>query len=516
MIRAFTALLSFFLSSATARAHDCVECSVKIGQLPQIEESVRQLAKKTVKVGWFSANEDQIKNAKCARPEKNSIASMEAYLDSFDSGKLVKQNIHGLELEDEPHKLELLRKLLTVLRNGRIEQRSFSNPPGCKKVKCAAEAIFEKGGKGNAIMHLYALDKYGANFSYLREKGSQMWKASEMEIMLEGLDDLPSSFFPFEINTKVLRDGNSNGRNMANSSITFFEGYTKESKDMRGYLMVHEFAHRAAEQQGLDKSPEWLALSGWEIINGRWATANPDKVPSQYGREAPTEDFAETFTAYRYNPELLKTIAPDKYSYMKNYIFQGLEFDKEENCQEDQAYINRAVAGSGEHSPKYSACRQEAISFLGGRASKEKMRRCIARSNAVEGIDNLSFVAGNGINVEQVKRGMKQFGSYAGRKPLPNDTIVKESFKRMADDFIQTFAYRYSNHAGEKCSELRHGWNNFDSHFRDHLSSSDIAYNNREVLDQLNLKICEQFPKASKINPKDPKLKKIFYDMIPF
>ena len=515
MIRAFTALLCFFLASATARAQDCVECSVKITQLPQIEESVRQLAKKAVKIGWFSANEEQIKNAKCTKPEKDSIASMEAYLDSFDSGKLVKQNIHGLELEDEPHKLELLRKLLTVLRDGRIEQKSFSNPPGCKKVKCAAEAIFEKGGKGNATMHLYALDKYGANFSHLREKGSQMWKASEMEIMLEGLDDLPSSLFPFETNTKVLRDGSSNGRNMANSSITFFEGYTKKSKVMRGYLMVHEFAHRGADLQSLDKSPEWLALSGWEIINGKWVAGNPDKVPSEYGREAPGEDFAETFTAYRYNPELLKTIAPDKYSYMKNYIFQGLEFDKEENCQEDQAYINRAVAGNGDHDPKYSACRQEAISFLGGRASKEKMRRCIARSNAVEGIEKLSFDAVDGIDIKQVKKGMIEFGTYAGKKALPSDAMVREGYMRMADDFIQTFAHRYSNY-DEKCSELTHGWNNFNPLFRDKLADPLIAYNNREVLDQLNLKICEQFPGVWKINPKDPKLKKIFYDMIPF
>ena len=46
---------------------------------------------------------------------------------------------------------------------------------------------------------------------------------------------------------------------------------------------------------------------------------------SNYGKTSPIEDFAESVTAYRYNPERLKD-CPSKYYYMKDFVFQGKEY----------------------------------------------------------------------------------------------------------------------------------------------------------------------------------------------
>jgi len=58
----------------------------------------------------------------------------------------------------------------------------------------------------------------------------------------------------------------------------------------------------------------------------------PETIVSKYGETNPAEDFAETMTAYRYNPELLKEVSPEKYSFIKEKVFNGAEFIKESEC----------------------------------------------------------------------------------------------------------------------------------------------------------------------------------------
>ncbi|MFN7824887.1 MAG: hypothetical protein ACK5P6_05960, partial [Pseudobdellovibrionaceae bacterium] len=44
------------------------------------------------------------------------------------------------------------------------------------------------------------------------------------------------------------------------------------------------------------------------------------------------EDFAETFSAYRYNPRQLKKVSPKRYEFMKNKVFGGIEYTNDASC----------------------------------------------------------------------------------------------------------------------------------------------------------------------------------------
>jgi hypothetical protein len=81
-----------------------------------------------------------------------------------------------------------------------------------------------------------------------------------------------------------------------------------------------------------------------DVFNHASITDQPDKIISRFGQTNPSEDFAESITAYRYNPKELKKIAPEKYNFIKNKIFAGVEFDKEENCNEKNSIIAKHLS----------------------------------------------------------------------------------------------------------------------------------------------------------------------------
>src|SRR5690606_4066825 len=83
----------------------------------------------------------------------------------------------------------------------------------------------------------------------------------------------------------------------------------------------------------LDESKEWLDISGWVEFDGKWKFTKEDNIISEYGKTNPFEDFTESTVAYRYNSENLKKRSPEKYEFIKKYVYQGLEFDTEDKCQ---------------------------------------------------------------------------------------------------------------------------------------------------------------------------------------
>ena len=57
---------------------------------------------------------------------------------------------------------------------------------------------------------------------------------------------------------------------------------------------------------------------------------------STYGTRNPSEDFAESIVAYRYNPKPMKDSCPDKYNYIKDIIFDGIEYLDESGCKDKE------------------------------------------------------------------------------------------------------------------------------------------------------------------------------------
>jgi hypothetical protein len=54
---------------------------------------------------------------------------------------------------------------------------------------------------------------------------------------------------------------------------------------------------------------------------------------SRYAQTNPLEDIAESITAYRFNPEKLKEISPQRYNYIKEKVFLGVEYLTDSSCE---------------------------------------------------------------------------------------------------------------------------------------------------------------------------------------
>ena len=98
--------------------------------------------------------------------------------------------------------------------------------------------------------------------------------------------------------------------------------------------VIHEIGHRA-DKKGFEiiaESDKWLAISGFRVVhNGD----NYFKIyvhqyfrtsVSLYGNTNPREDFAESYTKYRLDPKGLKSKSPERYNFMRDFVFDGIEY----------------------------------------------------------------------------------------------------------------------------------------------------------------------------------------------
>ena len=65
---------------------------------------------------------------------------------------------------------------------------------------------------------------------------------------------------------------------------------------------------------------EWTQLSG---------NRSAEKCVSEYARQDANEDFAETYMVYVRRPDALREVNPEKYSFMRDRVFDGREYNVE-------------------------------------------------------------------------------------------------------------------------------------------------------------------------------------------
>ena len=61
-------------------------------------------------------------------------------------------------------------------------------------------------------------------------------------------------------------------------------------------------------------------------FNKDYRKLEPRKSVSLHGDENPSEDFAETYAVYRFAPERLRKFFPERYAFMRDKIFDRLEY----------------------------------------------------------------------------------------------------------------------------------------------------------------------------------------------
>lgn len=204
--------------------------------------------------------------------------------------------------------------------------RQFKRKGSCQKPMCIVEKIW---GSELGKKLLYMKLKYGFNGSEYAFKDTARFTIQGIDQVLIALGDLPANIInQVTLGNKRLvpvrkNSEKSEGR-IANTAIKL---YARWKNDLHlpfyaQYPIIHEIGHLVSRiHDRAHASKEFRSL--YKIKRCQ---------VSSYGKSSPDEDFAETFAFYRYSGPLLKEICPEKYQYMKEQHFGGVEFLSNDQC----------------------------------------------------------------------------------------------------------------------------------------------------------------------------------------
>lgn len=335
----FLILFSFSLF-----AHEeCVNCAAHLRQ----DSSVQNLEEFSGKLDHWSASSSQVFNAPC-KHKKFDTQAMNAELSSLSGNK--KKKIGGIQLSNEnPELLNVFKRLTTKSKAGWFErligldktkefdfQSNFSVNPECTRVLCAVDKIW---GQYTGRKLLYMNLKFGYNGSEYLKENSARFSEPELNDVLMGLSDLPKSIMPM-FQDRPLRkssvddeDTNDTYTVWANSEVTIFPPWIRGEQGLRFQTLVHEVGHNLHYKLPKEKFLQWMGMSSWVKQGDSWSYDIIGAcMPSKYAMASPLEDFAETTSAYRYNAKALLARCPAKYNFMRDHVFNGVEYREESQC----------------------------------------------------------------------------------------------------------------------------------------------------------------------------------------
>jgi len=331
------------LISLSAFAHeDCAKC------VPEnaVSSSVGSLEEFSKRLEHFSADPTQVMNAPC-KTKTFDVQEMNQSLSAL-SGKKDK-SIRGVKFTDESpvllnafqtltqkNRLSWLEKLFRKTPPERNIQAEFNVNPGCEKVVCAVDKIWGRD-VGRKLLYLFIHHRY--NGSDLLRPEAAKFTDPELDDILMTLNDLPKSLRPLGKNRPLMKfkkeaiSPEQSPLLWANSTVHLFTPWVEGPKYKRQYVLFHEFGHNLHGTMGPQKYDEWLRLSNWVKAGDRWEFDSIGAcVTSNYAMTHPNEDFAEAASAYRYNGRAFLAQCPEKYRYMKENVFNHVEYREESQC----------------------------------------------------------------------------------------------------------------------------------------------------------------------------------------
>lgn len=346
-----------------------VSCGQKLS-LPDIDPELSQLAHE---IGRHSCSDEEVLTAFCKNTTAPSMALMQEFINSQKDQTLTSEDISGIKIEDESEILiNAFRELTTPLHHigfglstlapKESLQVKYNINPECQKVECAIKKIW--GEKmGTQILYTYLAHGYNSSeYSYIH---SLRFSQEEMDEVLMALEDLPPFYQKLGWNEKargiqkekLANPANErasaqrlsrysysspfNSKSIADATIGLFDLWTTQTPAQKQYTIYHELSHNIAIRLNkIDLSDEWLNLSGWRKIskirgfdpNEKWEKKDDACFVSGYASEKPQEDFAESVTAYRYVGKRFKEMCPEKYAFIKDNVYQGMEYLNDKDC----------------------------------------------------------------------------------------------------------------------------------------------------------------------------------------
>ena len=313
---------------------------------------------------WWGASDMQVDNAKCRQPLPKNVQELRKYFLDLEKNYLANSDysvvqIFDLKLENQPG--ILVRAVYELLTPGPIfnslvkpiqnPKKRFQIPDSCVSAVCVAEAIF---GSPQGLQMLYLKTRFDLNSSPYSFDDSDPFTESELWDIISALELLPGKLLPFTLNQKLTHYSRSTSRGsvLANATMGFYDRWSRKANSHRQYVAFHEFAHKYADNfvDNLAQIDAWLKVSGWEPNPENRAlfqrlTDHDDELISGYAKTNPSEDFAETVSAFRLNPLELREKSPERYAFVRDFVFDGIEFTHTEACERSPFYQRQIESG---------------------------------------------------------------------------------------------------------------------------------------------------------------------------
>lgn len=301
--------------------------------------------------------ETNTETAKCRQNFPSQSEMLKQLNNAEMEAPLISAGIGGLLLQNQNERLVRSYQILVAdkaYNNGYLTiQKDLDlwdlfKDGSCKNTICAAQKVF---GKEKGVLYLYVAWKYGLVMSPLgydkikapspaQEEQRKAyftirdWNLEELTPYLSAIAQLPKSLYPVPW-TRFNMAGIVNPLNpliYSNGTILFYTPTESLTDSQKEHTTYHEIAHAIGGATGSDWSPDWLKASGWVVNeNKKFVRTRDSEFISLYSKQDYFEDFAETFTFYRFNPAKLKERSPLRYEYMKMHIYMGQEYLQECN-----------------------------------------------------------------------------------------------------------------------------------------------------------------------------------------
>lgn len=285
----------------------------------------------------------------------------------------------------------------------------------CETNLCKIQSRF---GVEEAERMIYIFDRFGFNTSRYQDLPDDLkakltlkdFTVDELDTIIRGLHSFPLAFRAPGKSHPLVRVQQTGtgvyasvfwGDSYKSSVLTLSNLWVLGSEEFKIYVLIHEMGH--VLDMDVPMLEDWRKLSNWPSATGDKAeesrrifdlaeVAQLKNLLTDYSFNNPAEDFAESVAYYRLAPEELKAMSEEKYRWIKYQIYQGLEFNSEEECNRPSACWDLAneVTANQNNMPELNAAACDYyfnLKILGMRDDDLEewgLGRCIRRTIAGE------------------------------------------------------------------------------------------------------------------------------------
>lgn len=285
-------------------------------------------------VSFNSVSSVEVSKAECISLKPISETKMTDFINFKNKhiNSFINAEFRGVKFKNEnPELIELFKNIHNPygphLPEGMIQSLlSKLADTTCDKVICVMNQYY---GEELTLRMLYIEAKFGLSTSPEGARvidNFRLWTKSELDDVIVGLEAIPPNLLPITgrfllhfidgYTLKIYGD-NPNTRVIANASFTFFDVWNKISRYDRIATVLHELGH----------------FFGYDFADTLEWKSMPREYISGYAMTNNSEDFAESFAAYRLAPAKLRKISPARYNFIRDHIFHGLEFNVSTECE---------------------------------------------------------------------------------------------------------------------------------------------------------------------------------------